>query len=61
MIDAIGAFLSMVWSFICAIPFFDTGISFGTFMLSFFSACMAVSLLVFIFGGHNSPGSGGKA
>lgn len=60
MIQAIGEFLSIVWNFIVSIPFFDTGVSFGQFMLALFSAYMAISLLVFIFGGHNSPNSGGK-
>lgn len=62
MIEGISQFLGMVWNFIISVPFFDTGISFGQFMLSLFSAYMALSLLVFIFGGNNSgsAGSGGK-
>lgn len=62
VIEGIAQFLGLVWNFIISVPFFDTGISFGQFMLSLFSAYMALSLLVFIFGGNNSgsAGSGGK-
>jgi len=60
VIEGIAQFLGLVWNFIISVPFFDTGISFGQFMLSLFSAYMAISLLVFIFGGNNSSGSAGS-
>lgn len=60
MIAAIGEFLSIIWNFICSLPFFDTGVSFGQFIISAFSFFMAIALLSFIFGGSNTGSGGAK-